>query len=142
MTLNNANNTISFYLTCVNYQQFFLSLRYGNRFLNEQICTYMIKKILYIGLVIILFVGVPTKIYADHAIEIIDNDFDNVSISVTGSVLHITGANGQTLQIYNVAGICVMNIKVDGPDQRFEMSLPKGCYIVKVGKTVRKISIR
>ena len=58
------------------------------------------------------------------------------------SVLHITGANGLVMQIYNVAGVRVMSVKVEGPDKRFELNLPKGCYIVKVGKVVRKISIR
>ena len=35
-----------------------------------------------------------------------------------------------------------MSFRVEGFDKRFELNLPKGCYIVKVGKTVRKISIR
>ena len=72
----------------------------------------------------------------------IDNDYQNISISVNESVLHITGANGLVMQIYNVAGVRVMSVKVEGPDKRFELNLPKGCYIVKVGKVVRKISIR
>ena len=106
-------------------------------FFKAQTCTYMIKKILPILFAAVLFVGVPTTMYANQAIEIID-----VSISVSGSVLHVTGANGQNLQVYNVAGVCVMNIKVDGQDKRFDMNLPKGCYIIKIGRTVRKISIR
>ena len=80
--------------------------------------------------------------YAEQAIEVIDNDYQNISISVSESVLHITGANGLVMQIYNVAGVRVMSVKVEGPDKRFELNLPKGCYIVKVGKVVRKISIR
>jgi len=31
---------------------------------------------------------------------------------------------------------------VEGQDKRFDLNLPKGCYIVKVGKVVRKISIK
>ena len=46
------------------------------------------------------------------------------------------------LYIYNVAGVRVMSFKVEGPDKRYELNLQKGCYIVKVGKVVRKISIR
>ena len=41
-----------------------------------------------------------------------------------------------------MAGVKVMSIKVEGQDKKYELNLPKGCYIVKVGKTVRKISIR
>ena len=89
-----------------------------------------------------LLVGMPVAMYAEQAIEVIDNDYQNISISVSESVLHITGANGLVMQIYNVAGVRVMSVKVEGPDKRFELNLPKGCYIVKVGKVVRKISIR
>lgn len=77
-----------------------------------------------------------------QAIEIIDNDFDVPSISIMESTLRVTGANGQVLYIYNVAGVCVQSVKIDGNDKRIELNLPKGCYIIKVGKLVRKISIK
>ncbi len=102
----------------------------------------MTKTILSIMLVTVLAIGCPVSVQAGRSIEIIENDFQNVSISVTESVLHVTGANGQILQIYNVAGVCVMSVKVESQDKRYELNYPKGCYIVKVGKTVRKISIR
>ena len=40
-----------------------------------------------------------------------------------------------------VAGVCVMTLRVDSNDKRFDLNLAKGCYIVKVGRTVRKVSI-
>ncbi len=102
----------------------------------------MMKRIFTLLLASTLLVGMPVAMYAEQAIELIDNDYQNISISVSESVLHITGANGLVMQIYNVAGVRVMSVKVEGPDKRFELNLPKGCYIVKVGKVVRKISIR
>ncbi len=102
----------------------------------------MMKRILTLLLASTLLVGMPVAMYAEQAIEVIDNEYQNISVSVSESVLHITGANGQVLQIYNVAGVRVMSVKVEGPDKRYELNLPKGCYIVKVGKMVRKISIR
>ncbi len=102
----------------------------------------MMKRIFTLLLASTLLVGMPVAMYAEQAIEVIDNDYQNISISVNESVLHITGANGLVMQIYNVAGVRVMSVKVEGPDKRFELNLPKGCYIVKVGKVVRKISIR
>ena len=104
----------------------------------------MIKSILKISLVGALMFGVPILTHANQLIEIIDTEMQQqtVTISVSESTLHVTGAQGQALYIYNVAGVRVMSIKVDGPDKRYELNLPKGCYIVKVGKTVRKISIR
>lgn len=80
---------------------------------------------------------------ATSAVEIVDNDFQAVAISVNSeSVLRVTGAAGETLYIYNVTGVRVMSVKVDGADKSYNLNLPKGCYIVKVGKVARKISIR
>lgn len=102
----------------------------------------MIKNILIFSMASILISAIPAMSHAETAIEIIDNDYQSVTISVQESVLHVTGANGQVLQIYNVAGVMVKSIKVEGNDRRYELNLSKGCYIVKVGKTVRKISIK
>ncbi|MDY6205845.1 MAG: T9SS type A sorting domain-containing protein [Prevotella sp.] len=103
----------------------------------------MSRKFLSIIFAVSIFGFVSIEIKANTAIEIIDNDLQqNVSVSINESTLHVSGASGQTLYIYNVAGVCVMSAKVDGSDKRFDLNLPKGCYIVKVGKVVRKIYIR
>ena len=75
------------------------------------------------------------------AVEIVENDLQAVSIRLTGNELRITGAAGEMMQIYNVAGVRVMTVKIDSSDKTYNLNLPKGCYIVKVGKIVRKISI-
>lgn len=90
----------------------------------------------------IMAVGVPTMAMAAASIEIIEQENQKISISVSGSVLRVTGADGEALHVYNITGVRVMSIKVDGYDKSYTLNLPKGCYIVKVGKTVRKISIR
>lgn len=103
----------------------------------------MVKNILKFTLAGLLLVGAPTTALAVPAIEIVDNDFQPaVNITVEEGVIRVTGAVGQTLYVYNVAGVRVKSIRVDGDDKRFDLNLPKGCYILKVGKTVRKISIR
>ncbi|MGN0068322.1 MAG: T9SS type A sorting domain-containing protein [Prevotella sp.] len=102
----------------------------------------MVKQILTLAFTAALCFGTPVSANAAHAIEIIDNDFQGIEISVTDSRVHISGANGQVLYIYNVAGVCVMQVKVDGHEKTYDLSLPKGCYILKVGKVTRKISIR
>ncbi len=81
-------------------------------------------------------------VQANTAIEILDNEPQGITINVRESVVQIVGANGETLHVYNVAGVRIKSIKIDGDDKRFELNLPKGCYILKVGKTVRKISVR
>lgn len=103
----------------------------------------MTKQILTIFLSIFLFSGTPLLAHATAAVEIIENEPEQqVGIYVSGTSLRVTGAEGQTLQVYNVAGVRVFTAKVDSDDKRYDLNLRKGCYIVKVGKTVRKISIR
>ena len=103
----------------------------------------MTKKIftLLIALITLSFV-LPTTVRANTAIVLIDQNFQGISISVYGSVLRVEGANDETMYIYNVTGVRVMSVKVDGADKRYNLNLPKGCYIVKVGKVTRKIVIR
>ena len=100
------------------------------------------KKILAIAFASLLAFGVPTVSFANVALEIIEQEFQNVTISVNQSVVRVSGANGQVMHVYNVAGVRLMTIRIDGNDKSFELNLPKGCYIVKIGKTVRKISIK
>ncbi len=102
----------------------------------------MNKSILSLILSALLVAGAPISVAAYNAIEIVENDFQSINVTLNETTLHVTGANGQTLYIYNVAGVRVMSIKVEGQDKRIELNLPKGCYIVKVGKVVRKISIK
>lgn len=89
-----------------------------------------------------LMAVLPQRMSAAANIEIIDNDFQQITVMVTSAgVLHVTGANGLVLQVYNVLGVRVASIKVEGNDKRIDLPLKLGCYIVKVGNVVRKISI-
>lgn len=89
-----------------------------------------------------LMAVLPQRMSAAANIEIIDNDFQQITVTVTSAgVLHVTGANGYVLQVYNVLGVRVASIKVEGNDKRIDLPLKSGCYIVKVGNVVRKISI-
>ena len=89
-----------------------------------------------------LLLCVPAVSNANTAIEVIENDFEDVAISVKSSTVYVKNANGEMLYVYNVAGVRVVSIKVDGQDRHYDLNLPKGCYIVKVGKKVRKVSIK
>ena len=102
----------------------------------------MTKRILTILFLSGLLFWTPQAMRAESSIEIVEQVFSMVDISVSGNVLHVTGAAGQDLYVYNVTGVRVKSFRVDSNDKRYELNLPKGCYIVKVDKVVRKISIR
>ena len=102
----------------------------------------MTKALLTILFATALMMGNPLTSRANAALEIIDNDFQNVVISVTESTIHVSGGAGQMLAIYDLAGVRVVYFKIDSAEKHFDLGLPKGCYIVKVGKVVRKIAVR
>lgn len=101
----------------------------------------MIKRIFTLLLVLSMTFSLPFASQARVAVEIIEQVFQEIVVSVSNTTLHVVGANGEVLSIYNLAGVKVQSFKVEGNDKRYELNLPKGCYIVKVGKVVRKISI-
>ena len=103
---------------------------------------YMTKTLLTILFTTALMLGNPLTSRANAALETIDNDFQNVVISVTESTIHVSGGAGQMLAIYDLAGVRVVYFKIDSAEKHFDLGLPKGCYIVKVGKVVRKIAVR
>ena len=101
----------------------------------------MKKYLLKISLSLALLAGLPAMSMA--AIEIIDQDAQTTVISqTTNNTLHIVNANWDVVYIYNVAGKCIKTFKVEGPDRQYELNLPKGIYIVKVGNTARRITVK
>jgi hypothetical protein len=65
-----------------------------------------------------------------------------VSISIEGNRVQIQGASGMTLEVVSLTGRHVASFKIDSSSQRIELNIPKGCYILKVGKVVRKVTVR
>ena len=65
-----------------------------------------------------------------------------ISINMDGNVVSVTGASGMTLEVVSLTGRHVASYKIESPAQRLELNLPKGCYILKVGKVVRKVTLR
>lgn len=102
----------------------------------------MKKYILLFSMAALLSAGVQS-VSAAPSVEIVESEFQEIGIGINdGQVLRVTGAAGQMLSIYNVTGVKVMCFRVDGSDKSYNLNLPKGCYIIKVGNVVRKVSIR
>ncbi len=100
------------------------------------------KKIFTLLFVASLTFVVPVTALAENSLEAMESEFGQIDISVSGSQLRVSNAGGEMLYIYNVAGVRVWSVRVESSDKTYQLNLPKGCYIVKVGKTARKISIR
>ncbi len=66
---------------------------------------------------------------------------NDVKIAVKGNTLRVTGAAGLTLEIFSVTGQKVKAVKLSANDETVSTSLPRGCYIIKVGDVVRKVSL-
>lgn len=65
----------------------------------------------------------------------VNNNSDNQEVRVQD-------AESQRLEVYNVLGVRVASYRVDSNDKTFTLGLQRGCYILKVGKVVRKTFIR
>ncbi len=79
---------------------------------------------------------------ADMPLEAMEQVDEEVTIAVSGQTVTISGAQGETLEVISLTGRRVMAVKIESPAQRIELNIPKGCYILKIGKVVRKISLR
>lgn len=73
----------------------------------------------------------------------VEQEMNAVTISVTESSVHIKNAEKQVLEVYNLAGVKVATFHIESNDRLIELNhLAKGCYILKVGKVVRKVYLR
>ena len=72
----------------------------------------------------------------------LDEEITPITISVNGTQVHVVNAAGKVLEIYNLAGVRVASYKIDSDDKTVNINLNKGCYILKVDKVVRKVSIK
>ena len=101
-----------------------------------QIRLRMTRKIITLLTIAVLFT-VSQNIFAqdvqkDQNKAQIENEF----------VVRIKTAQGYILEIYNLAGVKIKNIRIDSNDKVIELDdLPKGCYLFRIGKTTRKFYI-
>jgi len=68
-------------------------------------------------------------------------DNTNIRVEVEQKSVTVYGAQNQTLEVISVTGKHILRVKIDNNAQRIELNVPKGCYILKVGSVVRKVSI-
>lgn len=73
----------------------------------------------------------------------IEQEVAPITISVNESTIHIKNAEKMVIEIYNMTGVKVVTQRIDSSDKVIELdNLPKGCYIIKIGKVARKVYLR
>lgn len=104
----------------------------------------MIRQILRYTFILFMLLTVPAVgiIAMESAAMEIASEISETTINVQGSTVTVTGAQGEQLQVVSLTGKCIMTVRIDSPAQRIELNVPKGCYILKVGKVARKVTIR
>ena len=103
----------------------------------------MMKRLLTMAFAAVLVLSVPMSIMAISNEQLYEQGNDKeVTIVVQQSSLFVNNAQGQVLEVVSLTGKQIVKVKIDSPAQRIELNVPKGCYIVKVGKVVRKIAIQ
>ena len=103
-----------------------------------QKCNLMKK--LWILTIAAFLLGVPVS--AVDQPEEVESEMSAVTLTFQNGRIHVTNADGQNLEIFNLTGVRVANIRIDSNDKQISLNIPRGCYIMKVGKVVRKVTIK
>lgn len=88
-----------------------------------------------------LLFGVAPSTAHMQADEPIEAEMEAITLTIQDNRAHITNADGKSLEIYNLTGVRVARIRIDGNDKQITLNLTRGCYIMKVDKVVRKVTI-
>ena len=104
----------------------------------------MMKRLLIFSVAVSMMLSAPLFVWAAEVemIPLEQTIDDDISISVNGQWVTINGAQGLTLEVVSLTGRLVKTVKIESPAQRIELNVPKGCYILKIGKVVRKVAVR
>ena len=99
------------------------------------------KKFFIISLTLAMVIA-PVSMLAEPMADGIEMSVSGISLNIKDGNVHITGANGEVMEIFNLTGTKVATVRIDSNDKTFALNLQKGCYLIKVGKIVRKISVQ
>lgn len=99
------------------------------------------KRFYYIIALSMFLLGTaPVMVHAQMDEEV-EAELGAVTLTVREGKAHITNAEGKNLEIYNITGVRVSLIRIDSNDKQVSLNLSRGCYILKVDKVVRKVTI-
>ncbi len=108
------------------------------------------KVLITIVLLLAVWAGYPLEVMSQQANTAVspvvtrkDREKDSVEISAYDNKIVVENAPaGSKLEIYSVVGIRVKEIPMKQSSGEYTVDIAKGYYIVRIGDTVRKVSIR
>ena len=103
--------------------------------MKKRLLTYSVAVAMLFAWPVSIMAFEPEQASVEQTIE------DDITITVNGQWVVINGAQGKTLEVVSLTGRRVMTTKIESPAQRVELNVPKGCYILKIGKVVRKVTV-
>ena len=117
---------------------------------NTELCVLSQKIFLHLYDLRVWWAGCPLEVMAQQANTTVsrttvakDKEPDSVEISAYDNKIVVENAPaGSKLEVYSVVGIRVKEIPMKQPSGEYTVDLAKGYYIVRIGDTVRKVSIR
>ena len=104
----------------------------------------MIRKLLSVITVCLLTLMAPAvvsaaSVYEAGVMELMQDS--EVKITCSQGVLYVTGGEGEKLEVISLTGRKVVEEQIESPSEKFELNIPRGCYIVKVGNETFKVSL-
>ena len=101
------------------------------------------RKFLLISTILYLMAApiTATSLFIDPA-PLAQVDDATITIAIEGRSVVVSGAQGKDLQVISLTGKILETYHIESPNQRVNLNLTKGCYILKVDKVVRKVSIQ
>ncbi len=94
-------------------------------------------------LLFFLFAVQDTVAQGERKTLVVENEVTQVTLSINGNIVRVqNAAKDSMLEIYNILGVKVSSYKIDSPDKTITLNLLKGCYILKIGDIVRRITIK
>ncbi|NDW13231.1 T9SS C-terminal target domain-containing protein [Bacteroides sp. 214] len=74
--------------------------------------------------------------------EVIKEEQPKALVTVHEKVVSIENATvGSVVEIYNILGVKVFSFTIESAKDTFTIDLPKGFYILKIGRITKKIAI-
>lgn len=128
---------VAFYAIFLEAMEEILNFVFGNC-----INALHMKRLLHVILLGALVVSTPVAAMAEELFEGPESEVSATTLSIVGRRVRVCGANGETLDVYNLAGVKIASYRIDSADKNIELNLGKGCYLLKVGNLARKFSIR